>query len=426
MLVGMARLHEIIYGVGMLRPAIVLGALALLFYLFDSHAERQLRHLRNPMVWVGLFFTFWVCLGAPFALDPARSYDFLINDFARVLVIALLLALAVRDLSDVRRLMTALVLGALVFGILVALPAGFREVIAGGYDPNDSAMFIVLVFPLAVYLWRRERHPVLKLLFAAAVIVAAVGMVRTGSRGGFLAFAAVVAYMLVFYRGLRPSARILTVGALAGILAIAGTAEYWSHVESIRDQTDYNRTDDFGRFAIWDRARQYMDANASLGVGIWNFTVAEAQHPVIVTRLEEGRYVKFSAAHSIWFEVGAETGYPGLAAYAGLFLLALVQLWRLARVSRPRSPSSDAAGMATALIGSLLAIVVAGTFLSNAYSAMVWFVFGLALALLKVERLAAAGAAEVEPALPATPLPQRRNVAYHPAPRRIPVGTRRR
>jgi putative inorganic carbon (hco3(-)) transporter len=430
LLVAMARTHSFVPGMDAVRPALLLTGLGVLLYFATSSQSRALQQLKHPMSYCMLFLVGWAMLGAPFALVKTTSVMFLLNDFLRTVVFAVLVAACVRNLYDVRRLAMTLAVGGMVFSLFAALPAGYRSVSAGGYDPNDSAMFIVLTMPITAYFLIQERRLAFKILFAVALLVCTAAVVRTGSRGGFLALAAVVGYMVFLFHGVKPFFRVLTVGAVVAVMAITATEEFWNRMETINDPDDYNYTELSGRKQIWQRAREYTAANPLLGVGIANFPNAEGRHPVAVAQAEAGSGFKWSVAHSIWYTVGPELGIPGLLAFIGIFVVAIVYLRRVNRLARasPRAPPlQEASGLASALIGSLVGIMVAGTFLSTSYSPMVWGVFALILGLFKALRLegldvgraATGGGQPLSAGLPlAAPLPQRlryRPSVYRPA-----------
>jgi O-antigen ligase len=169
-------------------------------------------------------------------------------------------------------------------------------------------MFIVLTMPLTAYFLIRDRRPAMKLVFAAGLLICTVAMVRTDSRGGFVALVAVGAYMLFFFHGIKPAFRLLSVAAIAGVLALSATTQFWDRMQSINDPDDYNYTSPTGRKAIWSRARGYMVENPVLGLGINNFAAAEGRSDIASGRAERDRGFKWSVAHSIWYTVGAELG----------------------------------------------------------------------------------------------------------------------
>jgi O-antigen ligase len=388
LLVSVARIHTLLPGLSALRPGLMLAGLATVLYLTSGRGRRSLKHLKHPLAASMSFLVVWAGIGAMTALYITSSIDTLLGSFLSTLVLTLLLAACVRSSDDVRRLLMTLAVGGIVFSLMVALPAVSRSgVRAGGYDPNYSAMFIVLTIPLILYFLIAERRATLKVLFAAGLIVCTIGMIRSDSRGGFLALMAVVGYALVFMRGVKPSWRVGTVAMAVAVMGFAGSDSYWERMHSINDPEDYNHISPTGRKAIWERARGYIAENPMFGVGISNFSVAESRHPMIAASIERGRGFKYSDSHSIWYKTATELGIPGFIAFVMMFLIAFRHLRRM--VMRARASPSDPllqqhAGMASALIGSLIAIAVAGTFLSNAYSPMIWSVFGLVLGLLKV------------------------------------------
>jgi O-antigen ligase len=390
LLVSVARIHTLLPGLDGLRPGLLLAGVAVLLYLTNGHARRSLKHLKHPLAASMSFLVLWAGIGSTTALYITNSVETLIGSFLSTLILTLLLAACVRSSDDVRRLLMTLAVGGIVFSLMVALPAVDRSgVRAGGYDPNYSAMFIVLTMPLILYFLIAERRAAFKVLFAIGLVVCTIGMIRSDSRGGFLALVAVVGYSLIFMRGVKPSWRIATVAAAVAVIGFTASDGYWERMRSINDPDDYNYHSPTGRKAIWERARGYIAENPWFGVGISNFSVAEGRHPMIVASIESGRGFKYSDSHSVWYKTATELGIPGFIAYVMMFIIAFWHLRRIvmrARASPKDRLAKQNAGVASALIGSLIAVAVAGTFLSNAYSAMIWALFGLSLGLFKVSR----------------------------------------
>jgi O-antigen ligase len=424
-LVAVTRVHALIPGVAAIRPALLLAGLSLVLYLSSTSSARSLRHLRHPVGMLMLFVVVWACIGVPFAIVGTYSLRFLLDNFFRTGVLVVLLAACVRNLHDVRRLLMTLAIGGMVYAWFAAVPAVARSAVgAGGYDPNDSAMMIILTMPLTAYFLIQERRFALKLLFGLSLVVCTIAVIRTDSRGGFLALVAVIGFLVFFFQGVKPVFRLGVVAAVALVMTVAASGGYWERMESINDPDDYNYTSATGRKAIWGRARNYMAENPIVGVGIHNFGAAEARHPAIKATIEGGRGFSYKAAHSMWYQIGAELGFPGLIAFAGIFLTSAFYLRRLSRLAKKIRGSpiiQEGGGLASALIGSLIAVAVSGTFLSNAYSPMTWGVFALVLALLKAMRfhgvdVTRKGTAAADGMLSSAPAvagpPRRRNLAF--------------
>jgi putative inorganic carbon (hco3(-)) transporter len=374
-------------GAAAIRPGLVFAILALLAWLANKRGLRSLRHLKHPLGYLALFILVWAGLGVLPALYPGHAFRYFVDQFARVMVLFMLVAAVVRNLHDVRRLLLLYAIGAIAYGVLATVPGVSRGIGAGGYDPNDSAMLIVSALPLILYFLVRSRGVVAKGLLAVGFLTCSGAIVTSGSRGGFLALLALVLYIVFFYKALSPIIRLSIVAMLAGGLLATATGDYWERMQSITDEDDYNRHSITGRQQLWTRGMGYMASNPVLGVGLHNFSVAEGLHPIIVASIESGYGVKYGVAHSMWVEIGAELGLLGLVAFVGMFVLSIRYLLRYARLGRrSRAPPGlrDASKIAGALIGVLVALAVAGTFLSQQHPGLIWGPLGLVLAFLKV------------------------------------------
>jgi putative inorganic carbon (hco3(-)) transporter len=386
-MVSVTRTHVFIPGVSAIRPGLLLAAVGFLVWLANNKGSRSLQRLRHPLGYLALFIAVWAAASVPLALYGTRALVYYLTHFAAVVVLFLLVAAAVRDMHDVRRFLQLFAIGALIFAFFATTPGVARGIGAGGLDPNDSAMLLVAGLLPVLYFFLRARRILVKGLLAVGFLVCCGAIVTSGSRGGFLALLALVLYIVFFYKAVSPTLRLTIVAVLAAGVIGTASGDYWDRMRSITDEDDYNRHEIAGRQQLWTRGVGYMFGRPVLGVGLHNFSVAEGLHPVIVRSIEGGRGVKYGVAHSMWVETGAELGIPGLLAFIGLFILSIRHLYRYARLARrSRAPPElrRAGEIAATLIGMLVALAVAGTFLSQQYSGMIWGVFGLILGFLKV------------------------------------------
>jgi O-antigen ligase len=258
------------------------------------------------------------------------------------------------------------------------------------YDANDFATLIVTAMPFGLYFVLARRRVVLRLLALAGLAALAVGLIRSGSRGGFLAFLAVVTFVLL---------RVTTVPArmrLAGlflIVAIAfGTAsdQYWTQMQTIiSPKRDYNLTAEEGRVKIWERGMGYMTDNPLFGVGLRNFPVAEGTISAQARRAERGLGVRWGAAHNSFVQIAAELGVPGLLLFLAMLAHAFAGLARAARRFRdPEYAGTDASRLAQTLMATLVGFVVGGFFLSLAYADLLYTLVALSIGLGKIARTA--------------------------------------
>jgi O-antigen ligase len=85
--------------------------------------------------------------------------------------------------------------------------------------------------------------------------------------------------------------------------------------------------------------------------------------------------------HSIWFGVLAELGYPGLVLFVALIGLSFWSCWRVSFAVKRDPQRQDLRIYANALMASLAAYAVGGTFLPFQYNEMFWHIMALGISL---------------------------------------------
>src|SRR5438034_9948854 len=158
-----------------------------------------------------------------------------------------------RSVRDVERLALVYFCGTVVYTavVLSRYQLGADSLRLGRlyyYDASDMATLIATAMPLGLYFVLAHPRPLPRLLALAGLAVLAVGLIRSGSRGGFLALLAVTAFVLLGFTTVPARARL---AGLVVILAVAGTSA--SDRDSARTATilhpheDYNATSEAGR-----------------------------------------------------------------------------------------------------------------------------------------------------------------------------------
>ncbi len=252
------------------------------------------------------------------------------------------------------------------------------------YDVNDLALMLVVMVPLTVYFMRRENSVSRRIFAAVCFALFAYSIVPTGSRGGFLGLAVVLAYLLIRYAAIP--ARVRIVGAIAALLVLAvGGQAYLSRLETIvRPGTDYNWSEETGRLAIWGRGLSYVADRPLVGLGLNQFRTAEARYWPLVRaeRMGGRRPPRARGAHNMFLQVAAELGVPALL----VFLVLLGTTMRtLARLRDARSLAASPGGaLSGAFAASLLGFCVCGFFLHAAFFPVLPMLLGFAVALAAV------------------------------------------
>jgi O-antigen ligase len=390
-LTSVGRVHQLFTALEPLHPAVVVGTLAAVLYAFDQRRQRRLNHLSGPTTTFLLALLLWMVLSVPNALSAGNSFDLIFGNFIKTAAMYFVTAAAVRGIRDVERLMLVYLLAAATYATVVVarFDVGTGDDWRLGhlyyYDANDFATFAVTAAPFAVYLLHAARRPVTRLLAVGALAVLTLALVRSGSRGGFLALAAVGGFIVLRYSGIPLRWRVSATALV--VLVLLGTAsdQYWQQMGTIVSDEDYNRTGETGRLQIWSRGVGYMLQHPILGVGPNNFPTAEGTISPLAERQQFGIGVRWSAAHNSLIQVGAEVGVPGLVLFIGMIASGFGALRRSGRsqsvLADPRENRSE---LALALTASLIGFVVGSFFLSLAYSEMLYTLLALIVGLNKV------------------------------------------
>jgi len=390
-LASVGRVHQLFSPLEIVRPAVLTGLLAILMYLVDGDDVRQTRRLIVPTTKYLLAFLGWVILSVPTALVVSESFDLAINNFIKTTLMFIVVAGTVRGHRDLERLALAYLIGATVYGLVVLTRFNVGEAADNWrlghlyyYDANDFATFAVTAMPFGLYFVHAGQRTRTRLLGVVSLGVLMLSFLRCGSRGGLIALAVVVLFVVTRYRAIALKHRV-AVAVLATIVTLgAASSQYWAEVGSIGSTTDYNLTEDSGRLQIWQRGVGYMLTHPLLGVGPNNFSTAEGRLSPFAERAEVGLPVKWNAPHNSFVQVGAELGIPGLLLFVTMLASAFAALRAMNRRART-SPDSEMA-LSQPLTASLLGFVVGGFFLSLAYSEMLYTLLAFVVALQKIHR----------------------------------------
>lgn len=301
----------------------------------------------------------WLAAAAVFAvagLVAAALADypkFALRDLRTVILepaaFFVVLASVLRDRSDVRRLLAALVAGAALAALvaLALIPFGavvtevFPPRVRGTFgSPNNLALVLERAAPVALALalaagtstlvsgrccWGWGRVASTRGFWLLALAVLLVVLILTWSRGawlGALAGLAVAARPLWAQVGLRRrlGAVALSLAAVAGIVLLTG-------VERIGQLLRIGDSGAVSRLAIWDSAWRMGLDNWLFGVGPDNFLT----HYRAYMRPEAWREPNISHPHNLLLDAWVSLGVIGLAALAAVLAL----FWRdWARIRR--------------------------------------------------------------------------------------------
>jgi probable O-glycosylation ligase (exosortase A-associated) len=332
---------------------------------------------------------------ATLSLFTSEYFDWSLHfwiEFLKVVIITVLITFLV---SDQRRYRTTLLVIGLSLGFEQAKQGWAQLVLNPGAtnnnphpvlgDNNGVAVGMMMLVPVFLALAqtavkRKERY--FHRFFVAGLIYRGIS---TYSRGGFLAGAAMG--LLALYRSPRKISALISVAILGFVIYSAMPQSFWDRMNSIRAEEGERDASAESRLFVWGVALDMAAAKPLTGVGFNAFPLSYPRYDPSAGKIGEAK-----AAHSAWFGVLAETGYPGFVLYVLIILSAFHLLWRTRRLTKGRHDLKNIRVYATTMQMSLVAYVVGVTFLSGQYNEMFWHFIGLSVALDRITAKALATA----------------------------------
>jgi O-antigen ligase len=403
-LLSIGRLHELVTVLESMRLVLIVSlvatASALLLARSDKHA--RIWNEREVRLVLGLYALAVVL--TPFGVWPGGTLTFVTRPFLIVVLLFLLIVTVAASVRVVRGLVLSLLLAAAVLSLFTlaeaALVADSRAYASKMYDPNDLAMVVDCVLPFAALgafaLRGRARW-----LAIAATGLGVIAVVKTLSRGGFIGLVVVAVLLLLRWQRVTLTRRVAMLAAAAIVGSLFVPTDYWYAMGTILnvvppDDASYLEGGILARTEVWKQGLVVVQTYPLLGAGAGAFEIAEG--------LSHGGVGKWSAAHNSFIEIAGELGIGGLVIFVALLVLSIRNARAAARAARANRELASLEWIATAVEMSLYTYLVTGFALSQAYAAILYFLFGLATALrLLVHRHVRATA----PAVAAVPVKRR-------------------
>src|SRR5579863_2968087 len=242
----------------------------------------------GPMQWAVLALFLWFCCSCFWTIDPAATLEKLRAYFQEMMTVWLVWEFA-EGPGDLRWLLRAYVAGSWVLAALTlanfALPgaaaAGQIRFFAEGLDPNDTARFLDLGFPLATVLIDGEPRRAGRLFAWGYLPLGLFAVLLTASRGGFAAAMIAIAGSAILLAWSHP--RRLLAGAVAlPALAVAAwlivPSETLGRIASIAQQLEGGDLNE--RVNIWAQGWQAFVRAPLAGTGAGSFVSAAGLSPI--------------------------------------------------------------------------------------------------------------------------------------------------
>jgi hypothetical protein len=269
---------------------------------------------------------------------------------------------------------TVLAIGTLsLFASGTNLAEGHRATgLVGGIfgNPNDLALALNILLPIALGLAMTRRTLPLQLLYWGCAACLVLATLATYSRAGFLTLGAVGGFLLLKMGRRYPVLwGLALVGAIGLVLVAPGS--FWGRMFTVFDPSSNPGAAQSSeiRWALITRSIEVAGFNPfrwTLGVGIGNFH--------IVSNYERGH-------HNSYLQVFNEVGLPALLVYVMFLVTVLGTTGRIAKACAGGRAYRQTWLTAVAIQAALVAYTVGSAFASVAYLWYLYYPAGFAVCL---------------------------------------------
>lgn len=360
------------------RSALVVAILTLAVFVPTQLGleNRITAKLREVKLVLALLLT--GLLSIPLALEPSRAFQSLV-EFFKVIVIFIVMVNVVRTEKRLRGLILLVLFASCVLSVaalsdyaqgnLVLQGKRIAGFIGGLFsNPNDLALHLVTMIPISLTLFLAARGPFHKAIYLICSLLLMVGMVATFSRGGFLGFVFVIAFLA--WKLARRNRVIFGAVALTLVMAAVALAPsaYRSRIATTSDDSSTARTDDLKRSIV-----------------------VAARHPLFGVGMDN--YILYSnvnkATHNAYTQVAAEMGLAGFLIYLWFLISPFNRLRGIEQATRTSKRKPPVYYLAIGLQASLVGYMVVSFFASVAYQ---WYIYYLVAYAISLQRLQSAEA----------------------------------
>lgn len=370
--------HRLAWGFAYDFPFAQIVAITLLLSILFTREPKRVPMTDLTVIW--LLFIAWMGITTIFAFFPDAATE----QFVKVIKIQFVtfICLMIMGSKDRINLLIWVIVVSIGFfgvkgGVFTILTAGNFRVYgpSGSFieDNNTLATALLMIVPLMRYLQTQANKQWIKLGLLGAICLTILAVFSSHSRGALLASFAMAGFLWLKSKGSEKI--ILAIAILLAVpLLFAFMPESWH--------------------ARMGTIEHYEQDQSAMGrINAWTYSFNVANHRLTGAGFESWSPMTFAlyapdpysvhAAHSIYFGVLGDHGWPGLV----LFLLILLLAWRtgswIIRNSSDHIELGWVAELARMIQVSLVAYWTGGAFLSLAYYDLPWHLIAI-LVLSKV------------------------------------------
>jgi len=301
-----------------------------------------------------LAYTFWAVLSATQASDQVRAMAFL-DQLSKISLPVVVGASLLNSVGRLKAVAWVILLGhaypCLEFNLDYL--QGYNRLRFDGYarmDNNCYAISLVSSAGIGVFLGMYAETRRKRLLAAGSMALIGHAVLLSNSRGGMLGMITVGLVSFSFMRkGWKECSALAAALALVVIFSGPEVRARFSSTFADKEERDSSAE---SRLELWAACLDTIQKNPLLGVGPNNMPLLMPNYG-----FELGK-----EAHTLWLQIGAELGAPGLVFLLMFYWLTILRLLPLARGSPTTDPQLQL--MARMVIASLCGFMVSAQFVS--------------------------------------------------------------
>lgn len=380
--------NRLLYGfAGDIRFNFIVAALTTVIVLF---AYFKAKNLNNNVSRTMIMLILWTIVTTITAIVPSEIAMEGLVMYLKVGALFLIMMLSVTKKHEVEAVLFSIILGlgyyVVTEGLKVLVTLGNHQAwgptrsIIG--DNNHFAMAIIVIVPIAIFLYRNADVPKLvKIGLLGFIVTALVAVIGTYSRGGFIGLVIFSGLYAIYFKK-KAWFTLIAVVVLSSYTAFA--PEKWVERMDTIDEADQDSSF-LTRVTAWKVSTQVALDRPLVGAGfegieqfpVWIYYAQFVNDNAVITTPPPNQDRSHSA-HSIYFQMLGEHGFVGLFLLLLLFWQGFMHI-RKSRKLAKRDSDKDMwhKDLSDSLFISLAVYMVVGAALNMAYYEILYVLIGL-------------------------------------------------
>jgi hypothetical protein len=342
---------------------------------------------RIGLLWLG--FLAWLTLAVPFSVYKGGSFALLVSYIPHAWLQLYYYAAFLVSVRHCRRLMLFLIASnfflLLDCALFSTVKDGRLEIPDSMFftNANDLALQLLIAITQFMYLLY-QRQAWKHIVGGGGILIALIYMLKTGSRGAFLAVLVLACVSIAFGKS---RLRFVLVGVpIALVVLLLVPSSIFHRLTLIGLQPEKLAVTDTGdlsavgsqeqRMQLFRQSVYYATTHPLVGVGPGQFAVAAYGDAV-----KQGKQSPWLGTHNSYTEVASECGIPAFLLYCSVLVLTLVSNFRIFRRTAGLPDYADLSALAFCMFSAALMYAICTFFFHIAYSSYLPAIAGMSVAL---------------------------------------------